>query len=739
MGAARWGVTSLAVAIGALVVAPAALGAQAALPYPGTAWRWAEPRPQGNPLASIGLRGGRGYALDAVENGLIRSEDGGRTWIGVPGRERAESRLTVIGPRALLLANCGELRLSQDGGATRKRVFAYPQTIAGSPCAEATGFADAHTGLVGFGDGGLVRTDDGARTFSALPSLPGRPSSITLASPALGFATVSSADGGRVSLLRTTDGGMSWTKVLEAPSLGRIEAIEGGRTAYLSSPAGLLRSDDSGQTFRLVSTGGLKAGEQIGGASCFTRERCLFFLTGSKPTSTQLALSLDGGAKFRRIAGTSGVDDAVVEGTRAIATTEDGGLLTSGDSGASFRVVGAGLRNFAEPPVRRGAGGRLHALMLEIEEGPVALLRSTDRGRSWSPLGALPGSSRYSSVDVAFPGRRDGYVLQRVTGDEEGRLGRLLRTRDGGRRWRVAVRAGTRRARALFSVRGRVFLASRDGLRRLDGRRLHRVRGTSGANLREFSAGRGAVAAFGSRRALWSRDGGRSWRRLRLPPGRALADLDAIDRRALMAVMSNGTTWRSMDGGRRWRALPAAGPAPASAVDFVDRRTGYLDVSGGEPYGIAAFAGGARVLRTDDGGRSWRSQFDAGEEDGVGQVLALDRRRAVMVMTGYLLTTGTGGDPPRRSRLTLARLPRRVRAGATVTIRGAVRPAPRRPVLVSRLAGGKWSTRFVTAGAGGRFTTRLTVRRRSRFVVQVLGDDIAAGAGSPALTVGVRR
>lgn len=72
--------------------------------------------------------------------------------------------------------------------------------------------------------------------------------------------------------------------------------------------------------------------------------------------------------------------------------------------------------------------------------GPAKLLRSTDAGETWS-LVALPDEAGMV-LDVKFLDADTGFVFAGTSGDAAQSEALILKTRDGGRSWRVAYRSG---------------------------------------------------------------------------------------------------------------------------------------------------------------------------------------------------------------------------------------------------------------------------------------------------------
>src|SRR6059058_6696214 len=74
---------SAALACAAALLAALPALAPASVQVGSSGWQWGNPLPQGNTLRSISFAGGRGYAAGDFGT-LLRTDDGGATWIGLP-------------------------------------------------------------------------------------------------------------------------------------------------------------------------------------------------------------------------------------------------------------------------------------------------------------------------------------------------------------------------------------------------------------------------------------------------------------------------------------------------------------------------------------------------------------------------------------------------------------------------------------------------------------------------------
>jgi photosystem II stability/assembly factor-like uncharacterized protein len=136
---------------------------------------------------------------------------------------------------------------TSDGGRTWARQYS------GTAALQQLDFTDAAHGWAA-GLGTLLRTTDGGATWTALPAprLSGHClalGSVHFVSPDLGYAI---AAGGQ--LLRTTDSGVTWAPVPGAPASLQGVCFSGPRDGYVGGPGRIWRTTDGGATWSLAFT-----------------------------------------------------------------------------------------------------------------------------------------------------------------------------------------------------------------------------------------------------------------------------------------------------------------------------------------------------------------------------------------------------------------------------------------------------------------------------------------------------
>jgi hypothetical protein len=160
------------------------------------------------------------------------------------------------------VAGAGRIMATTDAGRTWTRQYS------GTAALDQVDFTDDQDGWAA-GGGTLLRTTDGGATWTALKEpCQGELNAIHFVSPALGYA-VAAAPGGTAggtagggafttavggSLLRTTDGGVTWADVTGAPANPQSACFGGTADGYLGTPGHIWRTTDGGQRWTLALT-----------------------------------------------------------------------------------------------------------------------------------------------------------------------------------------------------------------------------------------------------------------------------------------------------------------------------------------------------------------------------------------------------------------------------------------------------------------------------------------------------
>ncbi|MEA2374186.1 MAG: hypothetical protein QOD53_649, partial [Thermoleophilaceae bacterium] len=405
-----------------------------------------------------------------------------------------------------------------------------------------------------------------------------------------------------------------------------------------------------------------------------------------------------------------------------------GSTSSSDDAGKTFSEIGSALT---------GAYHHLRATSAAVAHAPGAsgsVARTTDGGQSWTAVG-VPTTN--AIVDVAFPTAALGYAI-------DGQ-GSLFRTDDGGASWQILGQPGSSSSAALWASAdgGTVLIVgSRGILRSTDGgQHFAAVPGKLISKSRFDDVDRtptGLVIAYGSKVIAASKDGGQHWRSIKRPSRRGVLQVDFVDSKVGYVLASDGRVWRTAKGGRKWSELRGTGTSRAYALSFGDARNGWLAMRDFAGSG----AGQGWVLRTSDGGRSWRPQLIDSESVNV-RGLAATSNSTGFALTGRFFGTDTGGDAGSASTLSLKATPARVgKHGGKVSVSGRLTPAVAgQAVAVFGRDGksAKWRRVLLTTAANGKFGSRWKVKHSMAFVAQWTGSQAANSAGSRLVQVSVRR
>ena len=458
-------------------------------------------------------------------------------------------------------------------------------------------------------------------------------------------------------VLRSTDGGRSWTRVRQADgslaSLHMLRFADAQRVWALGWSGLLLRSDDAGQQWQAVDTGfdpvGLWTGlwaldrqrviirgtifggpavtrvSEDGGASWRSAALWPDAVTPSGVmwsfAPDQILRSTDLGRSAQRITGHDGYGSARVFGDHHVVlhrfVRDEQGVVDSAserlhvsrDGGNSWQVrVPQRLDGVAIVPVQLSAAGA--GWGMATAESSAQMLRTQDDGLSWQALSSLPAGAQFSSDSALDPDTAYAYRNDPAA---------VWLTRDGGRSWQDLRFDGRPLTPAQDGAGGLVFNA---------GRGLVYHSGDGGATVLPIPAGesvapgedlvdsitglwffdlhRGLATTSGGQ-VMHSSDGGRHWtgRDTATPSCGAAGELQFVDARNGW-LLRCGQVWLSTDGGDSWRVV-ADGPVGVQRLRFAaDGRRGWATVTRTIDSRHGIFA--CDLLRSSDGGLHWQLQ-----------------------------------------------------------------------------------------------------------------------------------
>jgi photosystem II stability/assembly factor-like uncharacterized protein len=689
-------------------------GASAGVNTPQSGWYSGNPVLGPNDLTDLVCSGTTCYASGSFGT-LLKSTDAGSSWSGVVTGltiPLARVRLAGSSDRVIVGGSCS-LRRSDNGGQTFQRL---PFSASDASCPSAVvafSFPTSDVGYLVLANKSVLSTADGGRTFTrrtAVPPVPA-PTDLLCTSVTTCFATA----GG--SIQRTADGGVTWTEVAQfGLPLFALEQADADTLYAVGQAQQLLKSTDGGATWSQKPVSGVPPAD-FGSIGCFGPDTCLI----ATRTRDRIVRTSDGGETFSSVVTPTQAAHAVelASPTRGLAVGLVGSAVVSDDTGETWRVVGGRLND---------TFGTLEGATETVAYAggaDGALARTVDAGQTWANVSPpTPLTIRA----IAAPSATRLFVLASD--------GTLQRSDNGGASYRLLnTGALSSPADVVATDPEHVLLVGPRGIRRsTDGGESFTAvsdRDLRNARLVRAETAGSAMFAHGLTRLLYSPNGGLTWRRLRLPRGIAIFDISFVSAQTGHMVDRRGRLWRTSNGGRSWTRLVAVGRS-VIGVDFADARNGYARVGGlgRQTYGF--------VMRTNDGGASWRPQLVSPSP--VNAVAAEGGTAYAWAGSNLLYATRSGGDVGASRTLRLTTRGRRLSKPGPITVTGRLTAATAgERAVVSMLTGERWIVQEATVASNGTFVTRWRVNRKCLFIAHVLGNADSTGAGTKPLRVLVRK
>ena len=489
-------------------------------------------------------------------SGVWRSLNGGASWqLANEGlaQESVQSFLAVRKPVGTAFAGTGRgLYRTTDGGDSWKLSQGLPTDSVGWLAASE---ADPQTVYVQFISAGLYRTTNGGTSWRRVVEPPvARPSGLqaltSLAadprSSSILYATLSNGE-----VLRTADGARSWSAIGKIPGNYPVDLTPdpfASRVLYAGLSyvnPGIFRSDDGGATWQRRSQGE-NAHETFSVSVAPADPEQVWTAT----TLSQVFRSANGGRRWVRVAAPDrplSADPstlAAVSGSTAFVVTFTFSpteilLWRTEDAGASWQVVSPPLMP-AITTVRVAPSDVSTLYTLEESPGPTGgadVSRSTDGGDSWETRATGLGlACRVGDLAVSPSSASVLYATGAATAAPpafcETPVARVLRSQDGGATWTDAS-AGLRPG---FIDRLSIDLDDPNVL----------------------YAGYGAYARDPGDGVWKSVDGGATWRRAGTElAGQPVVALLATTHGRVYAALFDGRVFRSGDGGESWQNVSA--------------------------------------------------------------------------------------------------------------------------------------------------------------------------------------
>jgi photosystem II stability/assembly factor-like uncharacterized protein len=459
------------------------------------------------------------------------------------------------------------------------------------------------------------------------------------------------------TLLRTADGGSTWTGLLSGTfsDLTTVQAIDGD-SLFAGGGCVARRSDDGGATFRRVAfTPAESSCRQPLAAGWFVNEQT-GFLALADGTIFRTDNNGDTFAQKTPLPDTAAPGGRVTQDIRfltdqiGVGATAGGRIYRTTDGANSWTVVNTTDRTVHSFAFVDAAHG------FAVGDGSL-FLTTADGGATWTakPLDGVP-STALRSV------RCTSTTLCAMTTDQGNEL---VRTSDAGATAKLITPSSDPIYATGFASPTRIAAAGATGATTVSddaGMNFAPIGGRlTGSYTRVRAGGQAGTAyATGDNGSLAkTTDGGKSWSRGNVPTSEDLVDVAFPTLNIGYALDFSGALFRTNDGGGTWKTLdtgttarPSAIVAPSSSVVVLVGPTGLRRSSdGGESFttvtdrdvvkaklraidraGSVLFASGTRdLLRSTDRGRTWTPLHKPGR---LANVDFLDAK------TGYFLAQG---------------------------------------------------------------------------------------------------
>ncbi len=482
------------------------------------------------------------------------------------------------------------------------------------PDLQAIAFIDKQTSIAVGGEGTILRSSDGGASWTKVVS--GTGSGLNSLAVVDNNRIIAVGDAG--TILRSLDGGDSWDQVdsRTRSRLNSLAVLDNNRIIAVDDDGIILRSVNGGTSWAQVDSG-----TRSGLRSIAVLDNNRIIAVGDAGT---ILGSVDGGDSWAQvdIGSRSRLNSlAVLDNNRIIAVDDDGIILRSVDGGTSWAQVDSGTRS----GLRSIAVLDNNRIIVVGTEGTILL--SNDAGVSW-----IKGDNGPRSWLRTLAVLNNNYIIA------AGSSGSILRSDDAGSSWAQVV-SGTKFDLTSLAV--------------LDNNHITAV-GIEGTILRSDNSGASwAQVDSGTRSDLMSLavlnnnliiatgndgtilrsvDGGTSWAQVDSGTGSEFMSLAVLDNNLIIAVGDEGTILRSDNGGASWTDITSRSLSGLTSLAALDKNS------------IIAVGETGTILRSDDGGASW-AQVDSGTQSWLTSLAVLDKNSLIAVGDeGTILRSVNGGE-----------------------------------------------------------------------------------------------
>ena len=578
-------------------------------------WKFTHPKPQPNVLRKLQTLDANNWITVGANGTFMRTTDGGVSWYfhhqaGIPinnaGQIGQNYDVRFTSPtNGIIVGDTGFVGRTSDGGVTVTPVASGVPT---NQRCQSISFGDASTGYVAAGAasgsaGTIIKTTDGGASWTTVFTTTNPVTALVAINPIVVHAVLQ--NGGVVN---TTDGGLTWStpvpNTVGNPTLGM--SFLDSMTGFVVGSAGKIsKTTDGGATWAPLPPPQTNFAffemKIISAAEIYAVGAPDFLYKSTDLGSTWTPLP---------IIPVSGVSDTLV----FYSLEKQGSLLTmSGDFGVVAQSTDGGMtwtsNNFLLTT----------ALMFDIQVVPntstvVAVgrqrtistrqvLRSTDMGDSWSAID-VPVNTDLQAV--SFVDSQLGYAC--------GTNSQVLKTTDAGLTWAPV----TRPSATNYTLQAMEFIDANTGwifvnfanvpggniFKTTDGGATwgQQTIGTTDqiASCDMVDANVGYLTLNSSNRPIYkTTNGGTNWTPVTTPFTGQIKDVRAVDANLVYLGINSGTNrvGKSTDGGTTWQQIALPATVDVTSVDFRDANTGYV-------------AGNTlnALCKTTDGGATWSFQ-----------------------------------------------------------------------------------------------------------------------------------
>ncbi|MDZ7340231.1 MAG: YCF48-related protein [candidate division KSB1 bacterium] len=562
-------------------------------------WFWQNPKPQGNPLHDIWLFDSQTAIAVGDVGTVITTSNGGQNWS--------------------VAHYCG--------GSSSNLLAVF--------------FVNRNTGWAGGTNGSILKTTDGGNTWSAqtipdVAEIRGLYFHDSLNGWAVGYKIKSNEKIGVI--LNTADGGQNWT-VVENAHASVLNAVQFGNqnlgwavgSKYVVAPQNpediILKTDDGGHTWTPIYT---RLTKELFSISFIDAMQGWAVGDGIN-TPGIILYTADGGLTWNQRSQTSPTiplwSIAFKDANVGCAVGKDGAVYRTDDGGITWK---AGITDV----LRNLNAVRFTNTNIVMAVGNAGvIIRSEDNGSVWQENST--GTAAWNFYGVNFVDENTGWVV--------GPNKTILKSSDGGQNWAAQTTPSSETLYDIFFVDDHCGWAIGEW-----GLILHTIDGGSNwlpqdANTRFFLNACffkdkdtgwicGGNVSADSSIILYTTNGGTNWSRQNCSVMATLHDIYFLNDKRGWVVGENGAVLNTENAGANWTFVATGRTEKFYSVFFINDTTGWI--------------GGNSILKTTDGGKSWREQITYAEPDYIRKIYFLNPLVGWAVkqgLEGALLKTMDGG------------------------------------------------------------------------------------------------